>query len=99
VCLSVVIHQLDFVGLAVTPLETEAPLIRHPNAPLTLPVATELFEPISRKGSEVFKANGSVQHSELAKTGLLQLGAPTADRFTAIEPFRVLVTEAPDHLR
>jgi hypothetical protein len=95
----VVIHQLDFVGLAVSPLEAEAPLIRYPNAPLTLPVASELLEPVPRDGAEVFKADSRVQYSELPKAGLLQIRAPATDRLAAIEPFCVLATEAPDHLR
>src|ERR1035438_2042591 len=62
--LSVVIHYLDFVRVAVTPGEADLPTIVDPNAMLASPVPFQCFQVISTNGSQIGETRGGVQPAQ-----------------------------------
>lgn len=48
-----VIHDLNVVRVAVSPPETDPPLVVDPNAVLTFPVSCQFFQPIPGWDSQV----------------------------------------------
>lgn len=91
-----VIDKLNFISMAVAPCKTDAPLIIYADAALTLSIAAQRFESISRqrrKGSDV---GSSVQHVELPK-GLTLDGLEAADGFPPEKTLCVGATEGPNH--
>ena len=46
VCPSMIVRDLDFVGVASVPAETDSPLIVDPDTVLPFPVTVELFESV-----------------------------------------------------
>jgi hypothetical protein len=92
----VVIHKLNFISVPVTPCKTNAPLVIYADAELTLSIAMQRFESISRqrrKGSDV---GSSVQHVQLPK-GLAVHGLEPANGLALEEAFGVGATERPNH--
>jgi hypothetical protein len=92
----VVIHKLNLIGVAVAPCKTDAPLVIYADAVLTLSIAAQRFESITRqrrKGSDV---GSSIQHVQFPK-GLAVDGLEPADAFALEEAFGVGATEGPNH--
>jgi len=59
----VVIHDLDFVCVTVSPDKTDAPLIIDANAVLTLAFAFQGLESIGRWDAEIIQTMGIVEHT------------------------------------
>jgi hypothetical protein len=53
VLVSVVIHYLDFVRVAVAPREADPPAVIDPNAVLARPVPFQRLQPVAPNGPEV----------------------------------------------
>jgi len=64
-----VVCYLDVVGIAVVPREADPPLVVDANAPLTLAIADQPFEPVAGQHSQVCELHCRVQHQELAQRG------------------------------
>ena len=63
----VVIDDLNFKGIAISPSEANPVLIVDPQAPFTIPVALKPFQSVSRRLVEVFDAKDSVNLPQFAK--------------------------------
>ena len=61
-----VVDEHDLIGMAIDPLETDAPLIIHVNAVLSGAIAAELFHPIATRDTEIVKPQRTVNVSQLA---------------------------------
>ena len=72
-----VIHDLDIETIPSAPLEAEPPLVVDPDAVLSLTIAPQSFEAVSRNRRKVRQARGRVQGFELAPGGLLGAGSQT----------------------
>jgi hypothetical protein len=57
----VIIHDLDIVCVPFTPNEAETPLVIDPNAVLSLSVAVQGFQTISRRRHQVSQFRRAVQ--------------------------------------
>jgi hypothetical protein len=66
-----VIHDLDIETVPSAPLEAESPLIVDPDAVLSLAVASQGFEAVSRDRGKIVQARCRVQGFELAPGSLL----------------------------
>src|SRR5205823_2901485 len=62
---SMVVGDLDIVGLAVRPSEAEAPLVVDADAVLPFTVASQLLQPVARRHAQVFQHFGGVQEQQL----------------------------------
>src|SRR5580698_9915822 len=50
----VVVNDFDFVGIAISPLKADSPLIVDANAPLSFAISVELFQTVSRRLRQLF---------------------------------------------
>lgn len=75
--MSVVINKLNSYYPEFSPSKANTPLVVYPYAVLSLPVATQGFEPIARRNAkivETFGSFGSIHDLEFPKDGLVQRG-------------------------
>ena len=61
-----IIHDLDIFGSDLRPSKTNPVLIVDADGKLSLPVALEGFQPVSRRDSEIFQASGDFELTELS---------------------------------
>jgi hypothetical protein len=88
----VIIDDLYLVSVALSPLETDAPLIVDSDAVLTLTVTVQFLQAIAGRDTQVLQRLRVVQHYELATGGVLD----TLKAWTALaveERFRVFAPE------
>lgn len=64
--LSVVVHDLNVVGITVLPDEADAPLVIDANAVLAPAIALEGLKRVAGRGLQVFKGASPVQIEQLA---------------------------------
>jgi hypothetical protein len=88
----VIIDDLYLVSVALSPLETDAPLIVDSDAVLTLTVTVQFLQAIAGRDAQVLQRLRVVQHYELATGGVLD--ALKAWKALAVEErFRVFAPE------
>jgi hypothetical protein len=63
----VIVHELDLVGIPISPHKADPPLVVDSNTVLTTPVATQRFQPIRRRYPQIIQAIGGIQHDEFAQ--------------------------------
>jgi len=61
-----IIYNLDVLGSALSPNETDSPLIIDSYAVLPFPVAAQGLEPVSRNGRDIFQGFGIVEHAQFS---------------------------------
>ena len=61
-----IIDDLDIVGLAIVPPETNTPLVIDPNAVLAVSITRELFQAISRRDAQVIQSFRRINEQELS---------------------------------
>ncbi len=92
-----IVGDFHLVGIAITPLEADPPLIIDSNTVLSLPVSPECFQPVSWRGSEISKFRSRVQLPQFPPRNPFDADkAP--DPFPRVEPFRLCRPERLDHL-
>ena len=94
-----VVDELDLVGMAVDPLETDAPLIVHANAVLSGAIAAELFQLIATRDTEVGQPQRGVDVSQLAQHHAAKVRRVVPYRLTTPQALGIAIGEAPDHSR
>ncbi|SRR6266571_9573729 len=68
-----IIYYFNFVRISVHPFETDSPLLVDADAVLSLPVAFQRFQPVSRWNPQIFEANRRVQELQFMKRLLLNV--------------------------
>jgi hypothetical protein len=58
---SVIIDDLDVVGIPTGPAEADPPLVVDPDAVLAVPISCQCFETIARRGLEVVEGAGPMK--------------------------------------
>src|SRR5271170_3906570 len=71
---SVVIGDLDLIGIAVSPSKAHAELIVDPNAVLTFAVVAQRLQPVTGRNSQILQSSGRVKHGQLLLRGISQIG-------------------------
>jgi hypothetical protein len=66
---SMVIDDLDIVGVPSIPPETDAPLIVDANAPLSFSFPSQFLQPVGRWDTEEIKAGSSVNQGQFSNGG------------------------------
>jgi len=94
--MSVIVDDLDVMGVAVAPDEADSEPVVDPDAVLTPSVAAQRFQPVSGEDRQIPKLVGRVQLAELplsdAGDHLRAAGRPPVE-----EPLGFLRPERPDH--
>jgi hypothetical protein len=71
------VHDLDVFGFTPGPPETDPELVVHPQAPLTCPLALQLFQSVGRRYAQIVDATREVQLFELAQRRTLDVEEPS----------------------
>jgi len=69
----VIVDNLDFVGIPISPLETDAPLIIDTNAMLAQPIPYQFLQAIGWWASQVLQRSCVVEHTQFAQGNLLDI--------------------------
>jgi hypothetical protein len=64
---SVVVHDLDFVSVAVSPLKPDSPLFVDPHAVLSRSATEEFLESVARWNPKIVERLRGVEHRELTR--------------------------------
>jgi len=59
-----VIHDLYFVGISLSPLEANSPLVVDANAILPSTIPGELFEAVAGRNTQIFQLFCGIEYSE-----------------------------------
>jgi hypothetical protein len=92
----VIIHNLDFVRIAVLPDKADSPLIVDANTVLTLTVAVERFQPIAGGRREVAEFRSSIQLPQFPLSDPLE-GPKPINALPAVELRSFLRAKGTDH--
>ena len=93
----VIIDNRDVVRVALTPRETDPPLVVDANAVLPGPIAAELLQAVAWWDAKVIENFGCVDRDELAEHGSAQLGGVPPNGFAAEQALGLAIAEALDH--
>jgi len=66
-----IVHDLNVVGVVALPAKTDAPLIVYPNAVLACTIATQKFEPVTRRYAQIVECRCCIQYQEFSQRGSL----------------------------
>src|SRR6266566_4238526 len=95
--LSMIVHDLDFMRVAILPAKANPPLVVHANTVFARPVAVEFLQPVPRWHAQVSKRFRGVQNQQPSQggpaNGLGELGPPLPEE----DAFGLLVAETYDH--
>ena len=92
-----IIHDLDLVGVPITPDETNPPLVIDANAVLSGPVSRQRFQPVAGWHTQILQRPRTVQVFELAPRRVLNVGWQPPRMLTPKNPRRLRIGEANDH--
>jgi len=92
---SVVVHDLNVVGIMAPPGEADAPLVIDANAVLAPAVALERVQLIARRGLQIFKQASPVKIQHLPPRRPLE-GPESSERPVVEQGLRVRAPERPD---
>ena len=94
--MSVIVDDLDVMGVAVAPDEADSEPVVDPDAVLTPSVAAQRFQPVSGEDRQIPKLVGRVQLAELPLRDTGD-GLKTAGRPPVEEPLGFFRPERPNH--
>lgn len=84
-------------GRTFVPDKADSPLVIDSDAPLSVAVTEELFQPVLWGNTEVVDPAGVVQHPQLAPRHCLDLARETAEKNALPDFLRLVVMERSDH--
>jgi len=92
----VIVHDFNVVSVAVSPHETETPLIVDPNAVLPRSVAMQCFQAIAGRSCQVAQFGGAIQLPKLSPCDPLD-SLKAAARLSAVKSLGFRTAERLDH--
>jgi hypothetical protein len=93
----VVAHDLDVVGISVTPHKTKTPLAVDTDTVLPLAIAAQGFQTVPRRCCQIAQLRSAVQLAKLS-AGDPFLGSKAATRLPVVKSPGFRAAERPDHL-
>jgi hypothetical protein len=93
---SVIVHDLNFVSIPLTPNEAQTPLVVNSDTVLSLALAAQGFQAVSRRRCQVTQFRGAVQLPELAPRDALD-SLKAAARLPAMKSLGFRAAERLDH--
>jgi hypothetical protein len=91
-----VVHDLDVVGISITPHKTKTPLAVDPDTVLPLPLAAQGFPTVPRRCCQIAQLHGAVQLAKFS-TGDPFDGSKATSRLPVVKSPGFRATERPDH--
>ena len=91
-----IVHDLNILGSAIVPAETDPPLIIDPDAVLPRAIAREPFEAVTRRYTEIVERIRRMHHQQLSKRDTLNDAKPPGVAAQK-QGFRMGTSKAPDH--
>ncbi len=82
-----IIYDFNIVGVIVSPVETDPPLVIDSNGILPTPIPFELFQPIGRRHPQILQARCAIEHAQLTQCDSLEV---TRQRFRTFAPQKSL---------
>jgi hypothetical protein len=95
--MSVIVNDLNLVGVALSPPETHAPLIVDPNAMLASPIAVQPLQSVAWRDAEIAEALGGVQRHELPQHDALEVSRKSSHALAREEALGIAVGKGRDH--
>jgi hypothetical protein len=92
-----IVHDLHLESVALAPPEAYAPLVIHPNAPLTFAIPGESLQLITRRNPEVRQCFGCIQDLQLSLHPALDIAWKPSGAFATENLLGPFVGKAPDH--
>jgi hypothetical protein len=93
-----IVGDLDAIGTAILPDETDAPLVVDPDAMLAGSVPLQGFQMIARRRGQVAQLFSLMDLAQFALSNPLDVRRKFPGKLSMEKPFRILVEEAPNHL-
>jgi len=94
---SVIVTNLDALGVAVLPHEADAPLVVDADAVLPAAIARQRFQPVRRRNAQIIKTLCGIQHPQLAPRDDLDLVGQLPAEQTRPDALRRFVVEGNNH--
>ena len=91
-----IVHDLNILGSAIVPAETDPPLIIDPDAVLPRAIASKSFKAIARRHTEIVERIRRMHHQQLSKRDTLNDAEPPGVAAQK-QCFRMGTSKAPDH--
>jgi hypothetical protein len=91
-----IVDDFHIVGKAIGPAEANSPLIVDPDAELSLAIAAQRFESVSRRHAQFVECVCCVQHLQLSARNPFDTGE-SPDEIVIEKLFCIATGEAPDH--
>lgn len=95
--LSMVVDNLDIVGISVGPPETYAPLVVDANAELIFSIAGEFLQSVPGRHSKIIKRLRRIDHIQSHQRSTLDFRGQLPGPFSPKDSFRLTVAERPNH--
>jgi hypothetical protein len=93
----VVVNDLNFIRVGLSPLETDSPLIIDSDAVLTGSIASQALEPVPGRNPQIGETLCVVQHPQLSPRRLLDFTGESPGDLTSPDLFCQLAFEGSDH--
>lgn len=93
---SVVIDDFDIESFSFDEPEAEPPLLVDADAPLPRAITLQWLQPIRRRGSQILEACSGMQPVDLHQSPEPDIGRQPPGSLRGEQPFRFLVSEAPE---
>src|SRR5262245_26011345 len=94
---SMVVDDLDFVGMALTPDEADPPLVVDADRMLAAPIALQRLQPVAGRNAKIIETDRVVEKTQLAQSNGLNVARKAAAAKARPDRGRFLVAEARDH--
>jgi hypothetical protein len=92
-----IIDNFDVLRSAISPDETDSPLLVDSDAMLTSPIADQSLHPVSRNHRHIFQFLGVVEHSQFPSRYLRDIAELSA-ALSMKQLLGVLAAEGPNHI-
>jgi hypothetical protein len=93
----VLVNDLNLVGIAIFPAETDAPLIVHANTVLTGAITPELLQSIARRNAEVLEPLGRIHCHKFAQHRALEIRGVSPDGLASEQTLGIAIGEGLNH--
>jgi hypothetical protein len=92
-----IVNDFDILGTGVRPNEADAPLVVDPDTVLSDAIATQQFQPVSRRRSKITQRLGVMELPQFALSNPLQIGPQPPGEASVEQRLGILIGKRADH--